>query len=65
MSISIEYTSFLVRMWREADPRQDSPQAWRSEVEHIQTGQRWTFETLDELLDLLRREAETSRAANG
>jgi len=31
---------------------------WQGEVEHIQSGQRWTFSTLDELLGFLRRQAE-------
>jgi hypothetical protein len=50
------YMSFLVRLWRE--PSQESavpPAGWNSEVECIQTGQRWTYSTLDELLDFLRR----------
>jgi hypothetical protein len=53
------YMSFLVRLWRE--PSQESavpPAGWNSEVECIQTGQRWTYSTLDELLDFLRRQAE-------
>ena len=31
---------------------------WCSEVEHIQSGRRWTFSDMDELLDFLRREVE-------
>ena len=41
------YLSFLVRLWHE--PNMESPAQiirWRGEVEHIQSGQRWTFETL-------------------
>jgi hypothetical protein len=55
MSEPATYISFLVRLWRE--PGQESaapPDDWHSEVECIQTGQRWTFTTLDELLDFLR-----------
>ncbi len=59
MSIPIEYTSFLIRLWREVNPEAQAPPAeWRSEVEHIQSGQRWTFNTLDELLGFLRQHAE-------
>ncbi len=65
MSISVEYASFLVRMWREDGPEPGGLQVWRSEVEHVQTGQRWTFETLEELLDFLRREGAGSGDANG
>lgn len=28
---------------------------WQSEIEHIQTGRRWYFHTLDELLEFLGR----------
>ena len=37
------YLSFLVRLWHE--PNMESPAQiirWRGEVEHIQSGQRWT-----------------------
>jgi hypothetical protein len=53
------YLSFLIRLWRE--PTLELPEAaadWQGEVEHIQSGQRWTFSTLDELLGFLRRQAE-------
>ena len=55
----IEYASFLIRLWREAGA--DTAVLltdWCSEVEHIQTGQRWAFSTLDELLEFLRQELE-------
>jgi len=59
VATSIEYASFLIRLWREADPMMhELTTDWNSEVEHIQTGRRWTFDTLDELLDFLRRQAE-------
>ena len=58
MSAAIQYASFLIRLWREesVDPAR-TPIDWHSEVEHIQTGERWDFDTLDELLGFLRREA--------
>ena len=55
----IEYASFLIRLWREAGA--DTMVLltdWCSEVEHIQTGQRWTFSTLAELFEFLRQELE-------
>jgi len=53
------YASFLVRLWREAEPTPRETDAhWQGEAEHIQTSQRWTFSTLDELLGLLRQSAE-------
>jgi hypothetical protein len=59
MSPSIQYASFLIRLWREerTDPAR-MPVDWHSEIEHIQTGDRWEFDTLEGLLSFLRREAE-------
>ena len=53
------YASFLVRLWREEQPASSEPAAdWQSEIKHIQSGQHWTFSTLNELLGFLRRQAE-------
>ena len=69
MSTSIEYASFLIRVWRDATPPHspyppelggaEGGTDWQGEVEHIQTGERWSFSTLDELLGFLRRQAES------
>jgi hypothetical protein len=62
---SVQYASFLIRLWREAAPDAAEVTAdWRSEVEHIQTGERWTFETLDEMLRFLRRGARDPGTAH-
>ena len=54
--MDIEYASFLIRLWREAGTATTALLTdWCSEVEHIQTGQCWTFGTLEELMDFLRR----------
>ena len=59
MPVPPTYVSFLVRLWREDEPEREAPTAdWQGEVEHIQSSQRWTFNTLDELLGFLRRQAE-------
>ena len=53
------YMSFLVRLWREPGGETLALHAdWRGEIECIQTGQRWTYLTLDELLGLLRQQAQ-------
>jgi hypothetical protein len=53
------YASFLVRLWREAEPTSREMDAdWQGEAEHIQTSQRWRFRTLEELLSFLRQSAE-------
>ncbi len=59
MSIPVEYTSFLIRLWREVNPDPHAPPAeWHGEVEHIQSDRRWAFSSLDEVLAFLRRQAE-------
>lgn len=51
------YISFLVRLWCEERPGySESTAAWQGEVEHIQSGRRLTFDSLDDLLDFLRRQ---------
>lgn len=63
MSTSIEYASFLVRIWRHRGGDSSGlPTEWHSEMEHIQTGEHWEFETLQDLLDFLRRKAEPRQA---
>jgi len=53
------YASFLVRLWREAEPTpREVVTDWQGEAEHIQTSQRWRFRTLEELLSFLRQSAE-------
>jgi hypothetical protein len=49
------YTSFLIRLWRETSLECPQPTTdWQSEVEHIQSGQRWTILSLDDTLYLVR-----------
>jgi hypothetical protein len=61
MTAATTYISFLIRLWREESPElPEATAAWEGEVEHIQSGRRWTFDTLDELLSFLRRQAEDS-----
>lgn len=58
MAPSIQYASFLIRLWREESAGLDKrPVDWKGEVEHIQTGERWNFSSLDELVAFLRQEA--------
>ncbi len=56
MSPTIQYASFLIRLWREESADQSEGAIdWQSEVEHVQTGERWAFDTLEELLTFLRK----------
>ena len=53
-----EYASFLVRLWRESGTDSSKTTArWHGEFEHIQTGRRLTFCSLDELMSQLRHQA--------
>jgi hypothetical protein len=48
------YASFLIRLWREVSTDATAPIAdWQGEVEHIQSGQCWVFDTWDKLLVFL------------
>ena len=56
---SMQYASFLVRLWRDSENEATHfTAAWRGELEHIQTSQRLTFDSLEELLRLLHRQLE-------
>jgi hypothetical protein len=58
---TIEYISFLVRLWHEQDSKVCSSN-WRAEVEHIQTGKYWEFNNIDDLFFFLRQRVnETKR----
>lgn len=62
MPTPIEYSSFLVRLWRPIGSDSAHPSTgWRGEVEHIQSGEHRDLEALDELLESLRDKAEDSR----
>ena len=58
VSMQQEYASFLIRMSREVDPAApDAVAQWHGEIEHIQSGRRWSFDMLDEIPELLRLSA--------
>lgn len=58
MSRFLEYASFLVRLSRQVWSGTHEVE-WHGEVEHIQSGRRWTFRTPDDLLRFLRSQAES------
>jgi hypothetical protein len=56
----VPYLSFLIRLWFESSlPAAASAPEWHAEVEHIQSGRRWAFDSLDELLEFVRQQAES------
>jgi hypothetical protein len=59
MSSGVEYASFLIRLWRQTGPdAAGNPFDWQSEVEHIQSGQTWTFSSLGALMAFGRQQIE-------
>jgi hypothetical protein len=55
----IEYASFIVRIWRQSGlDANGNPFDWQSEVEHIQSGETWSFSTLEELKAFSRQQVE-------
>jgi hypothetical protein len=51
------YHSYLIRSWRESSAN-DSEVRWRGEVESVQTGQKWRFYSLDDLLAFISEQDE-------
>jgi hypothetical protein len=49
--LQASYYSFLLRLWRAEGKHQVE---WHSQVDHLATGRRVTFDTLEKLLDFLR-----------
>jgi hypothetical protein len=48
-----------LRLWRTDEPETTRPgPGWQGEVEHLQTRQRWSFHSLDELLRSLLDQLE-------
>lgn len=46
-----KYVSFMVRLW--CDDQAQSEDCWHSELEHVQTGERWQFDDLEQSLHFL------------
>jgi hypothetical protein len=53
---SEDYISFVVRIWREQSGG-EQPSRWCGEIEQIQSGVRWCFSTLTDLLAFLQQAA--------
>jgi hypothetical protein len=56
-----DYISFLMRLWRD-HPGANQLDGWHGEIEQIQTGTRWSFCSLDELLAFLHQLTVASQA---
>jgi hypothetical protein len=51
------YHSYLIRSWLESSAN-DSNVHWYGEVESVQTGQKWRFHRLDDLLAFISAQVE-------
>ena len=47
-----QYRSFLLRLWQENET--DLPAVWRGEIEWIQSGQTWRFDSLPIMFELFQ-----------
>ncbi len=54
MNSSLEYASFLIRVWREPPTESDATIVWCGEVVHIQSRERRTLDSLAALVAFLR-----------
>ena len=52
--MTVEHHSFLIRIWREALSNLSTTGEWQGEVEHIQSGRCWTFDSIDKYLALIK-----------
>lgn len=65
---NLEYTSFLVRLWREPQDSGEPPatdREWLAQVEHIPTGERQYFASLEDLFAFIREQAAGPPAGKG
>ena len=63
--MAVEVSSYLIRLWREALPAPTPAPEWHCEIEHIQSGQRWSFETADALIEFITTQTHTPQARSG
>ena len=59
--MSIEYHSYLIRIWRETSSSSAHHGDWHGEVEQIQSGACWTFQSVETLLDLIKAQKHEIR----
>ena len=57
MGLCFQYASFLIRLWHSANREDGVDPGWHSEVEHIQSGETWSFCSIDELEAFFRQKA--------
>lgn len=55
-----QYRSYLLRLWREKEAIEIP--AWHGEIESIQSGQKWEFDSLETFVVFLRSQGFTELA---
>lgn len=48
-----DYLSYLLRMWR---AQEEGREVWRASLQHVETGERASFRSLEELFAYLRQQ---------
>ena len=61
MTSQLRYKSFLIRLWTEREPEAE----WVAQVEHIPSGERELFTSLDGLFDFIRSQTGQRRSGDG
>jgi len=54
MMQKIQKATLLIRLWTDKDPADDD--AWHGSADHIGSGKSFQFQTLDDLINWMRRE---------
>ncbi|MBW6466585.1 MAG: hypothetical protein K0B06_08790 [Brevefilum sp.] len=63
--MTIEYHSYLIRIWRETSTDLQQLGDWHGEVEQIQCGSCWTIQSVDALLVLIEVQAHELEPGEG
>ena len=65
MNHESDYHSYLVRLWREGQTGDDekSP-AWKGEILHIQSGEKWLLHDLRKVLAVLKANIEENQSSD-
>jgi hypothetical protein len=56
----IHYHAYLLRLWSE---EKEGAMEWSSQLDHLQSGRRLSFDTLEQLFEFLRQQTKESPAA--
>jgi hypothetical protein len=63
--MTVEYSSYLIRLWREIDAGHTSAGEWQGEVEHIQSGRCWSLQCVEALVDMITAQTKRPQDVGG